>query len=109
MAVGQGPGKGKTNNPAGKPKGTQNRTTKEARELLEKILFGQIDNINDSLNTLRKDSDAKYLDSISKLFTYVLPKKMDVTSDDKPIQPTLNVTVDTSETVETLKKLRDGG
>lgn len=79
----RGPGKGKTNNPKGKPKGALNRTTKEARQLLEYILFGQIDNINDSLNNIRKnESESKYLDAISKLFTYVLPKKAetDITS-----------------------------
>jgi hypothetical protein len=68
-----------------KPKGAINRTTKEARELLEQVLFGQIDNINASLNKLRSKDDSRYLDACSKLFTYVLPKKADITSDDKPI------------------------
>jgi hypothetical protein len=74
-----------TNKTGGRTKGTPNRTTKQARKLLEQILFGQIDNINDSLNKVRKESEAKYLDACSKLFTYVLPKKTDVTSDDKPL------------------------
>ncbi len=82
----KGPGKGKTNNPNGRPKGSPNRTTKEARELLEQILFGQIDNINDSLNKVRKESEAKYLDACSKLFNYVLPKRTDLTSGDDKIQ-----------------------
>ena len=81
----RGPGKGKTNNPNGRPKGTPNRTTKEARELLEQILLGQVDNIKSSLESLKEESDAKYLDACSKLFTYVLPKKTDITSNDKPI------------------------
>ena len=68
-----------------KPKGAINRTTKEARELLEVILFGQIDNINDALNKIRVNSEDKYIDAMSKLFRYVLPQKTDVTSDDKPI------------------------
>lgn len=69
----------------GRKAGTPNRTTKEARELLESILFGQIDNINDSLNEIRKTSEDKYIDSMAKLFRYVLPQKTDVTSDDKPL------------------------
>lgn len=76
----RGPGKGKTNNANGRPKGVPNRTTKEAKLLLEQILLGQIDNIQEALNTL-KDEPARYLDACSKLFTYVLPKKTDVTTD----------------------------
>jgi len=73
----------------GRRKGVPNRTTKEARELLEKILFGQIDNINESLNNIRESSEDRYLDAMAKLFRYVLPQKTDVTSDDKPLIPEL--------------------
>lgn len=37
-----------------------------------------------------------------------LVDKKDMTSGDKPIKSDLNITVDTSDTAETLKKLRDG-
>jgi len=70
----------------GKPKGAVNRTTKEAKEFLEFIMFGQMENMNKALNTLYTKDQARYLDACSKLFTYVLPKKTDITSDDKPIQ-----------------------
>jgi hypothetical protein len=70
----------------GKPKGALNRTTKEAKEFLEFVMFGQLDNMNDALQRLHKKDPSRYLDACSKLFTYVLPKKTDVTSDDKPIQ-----------------------
>jgi hypothetical protein len=69
----------------GRQGGTPNRTTKEARELLEQVLLGQVDNIKTSLESLKKESDAKYLDACSKLFTYVLPKKTDITSGDEKI------------------------
>lgn len=68
-----------------KPKGAVNRTTKEAKEFLEMMMFGQLDNMNDALNTLYEKDQRNYLDACSKLFTYVLPKKTDITSDDKPI------------------------
>ena len=88
----KGPGKGKTNNPAGKPKGAQNRTTKEAKELLEKILFGQVEGIEEALKEIKEKDPARYLDACSKLFTYVMPKKTDMTSGDKPIPTEVKIT-----------------
>lgn len=73
----------------GKPKGALNRTTKQAKEILEQVMFGQIENISSALDSLFKKDQSRYLDACSKLFTYVLPKKTDVTSDDKPIVPKL--------------------
>lgn len=70
----------------GKPKGALNRTTKEAKEFLEKVMFGQLDNMNDALSRLYKKDPSRYLDACSKLFTYVLPKKTDLTSGDEKIQ-----------------------
>jgi hypothetical protein len=69
----------------GRKAGVQNRTTKEAKKFLELMMFGQLDNMNDALNTLYKKDQRNYLDACSKLFTYVLPKKTDITTDDKPI------------------------
>lgn len=69
----------------GKPKGALNRTTKQAKEILEQVMFGQMENMSKALDLLYKKDQARYLDACSKLFTYVLPKKTDLTSDDKPI------------------------
>jgi hypothetical protein len=78
----------------GRQGGTPNRTTKEARELLEQVLLGQVDNIKTSLESLKVDSDSRYLDACSKLFAYVIPKKTDVTSGDEKITlqlPTIKI------------------
>ena len=69
----------------GKPKGAVNKTTKEAKELLQYVMFGQLDNMNEALTVLFKKDPSRYLDACSKLFAYVLPKKTDITSDDNPI------------------------
>lgn len=68
-----------------KPKGAVNRTTKEAKEFLEFVMYGQMENMKEALDGLYKKDPARYLDACSKLFAYVLPKKSDITSDDKPI------------------------
>ena len=84
------PGRKKgTTKTGGRSAGTPNRTTAQAKELLEQIMFGQIDNINDALDNLKDKDYAKYLDACSKLFTYVLPKKTDVTSDGERLIPKL--------------------
>ena len=77
--------KGVVTNPNGRKKGTPNKTTQEAREMLEQILYSQFDNINASLSRLNRESDARYIDALSKLITYVMPKKTDVTSGDEKI------------------------
>lgn len=100
----RGPGKGNTNNPNGRPKGRPNRTTEQAKELLQTILYGQLDNIDEALENIRSKSDKDYIDACVKMFKYVLPEKRDITSDGKDIT-NLNITVDSSETVSELKKL----
>lgn len=80
----------------GKPKGAKNRTTKEAKEFLEFVMFGQLDNMNAALNILYKKDQSRYLDACSKLFNYVLSKKTDITSDDKPIQQLPTIIIETS-------------
>jgi hypothetical protein len=91
----------------GRPKGVKNKTTRQAKELLEQVLLGEVDNVKSALAAVRKKDPAKYLDACSKLFTYVIPKKTDLTSDNERIQPILNVVVNNSETSKTLEKLRN--
>jgi len=106
----RGPGKGKTNNPNGRPKGISNKATIEVREKIKTIIDAETEFVSEVLKDLRQDNPVQYLTIYEKLLSYVTPKKRDITSDDKPIsipQP-INITVDSSETAETLKKLRDG-
>ncbi len=77
----------------GRRKGSPNRTTKEARELLERVLFGQIENIEESLANLKEKDDSRYLDACAKLFGYVLPKKSDVTSDGESLREIAKVVI----------------
>mgnify|MGYP001419204736 CR=1 FL=1 len=72
----------------GRKKGIENRTTKEAREILDQILFAEIDNVAAALKEIRDKNKMAYLDMYSKLLAYSLPKKTDITSDGENITPT---------------------
>lgn len=91
----------------GRQPGSQNRTTKEARQLLEGILFGQIENIQIALDEIRKSDPAKYIDACSKMFSFVLPKKTDITTDDKPIRLPYDFSELTSEEIAEMDRIAD--
>jgi len=80
----------------GRVSGTPNRTTAQAKLLLEQIMYGQLDNIHEALNELKAKDNGRYLDACSRMLTYVLPKKADITSDDKPIQQMPTVVIKTN-------------
>jgi hypothetical protein len=100
--------KGTSGNPAGKKTGTVNRTTKQAKEILNQVLFSEIDNIKLALNEIRIKDKYRYLDILAKLLTYSLPKKTDLTSDDEPLSRTINITVATQKGADELKDFLNG-
>jgi len=69
----------------GRQQGSKNRTTIEMRDLLQEIMSNQLDSVKDALDEIRKEDPARYIDALSKLVGYVLPKKADITSDGKGI------------------------
>lgn len=77
--------KGVTTNPNGRPAGTQNKTTKEARELFIQIMNNEIPNVVEALNKLKGESPAKYIDALSKLLQYTMPKQLDIKTDGEKI------------------------
>lgn len=72
----------------GKPKGAENKTTKQAREIFVSIMEGEVDNIKDSLDRIRKKDHGKYLEVLAKFFPYFIPKKLEV---DAPTGLQINV------------------
>ena len=70
----RGPGKGKTNNPKGRPRGSQNRATKDVREAFKKLIENNLDNMEIWLEEVAKESPSKALQIIKDLSEYILPK-----------------------------------
>lgn len=73
---------------AGKPKGSVNKTTQAARELFLSIMEGEVNNIKESLDTVRKKDPALYLQTLSRFYPYFIPKKIEL---DSPTEITVNV------------------
>ena len=64
----------------GRPKGAQNKTGKEVKEILSKILSDEIEAMPERLTQL---SDKDRLDIVIKLLPYILPKQkeLEITND----------------------------
>ena len=94
----------------GRKKGVPNKMTQDLRESTRLMLEGEFPYLKDVLKKMRTENPLGYANLIEKFMGYIVPKKRDITTDDKPLQlPTpINCIVDDSETAKTLKKLRDG-
>ena len=82
--------KGQSGNAKGRPKGSPNKVTEEARALFIHIMEGEVQNIQDALDGLRNESADKYLRALSQLFPYFMPKQQElqVSMDVEPTTPT---------------------
>ena len=87
----RGPGKGKTNNPNGRPPGP-NKVTQELKQFYTSLLAGERENIKKALEELYADDPHKYLMAIDKISNKVVANKRDITSDDKSIVPNVTIT-----------------
>lgn len=59
----------------GRTKGTPNKTTRETKEILQKIVSKEIDNLGEMLEKLEP---LERINAISKLLPYILPKQSEV-------------------------------
>ena len=64
-----------------KPKGAVTETTKKAKELIMQAIDNQSVNFNAVMGNLQRDEPKEWAKIMVKLMDFVLPKKIDVTSD----------------------------
>ena len=65
---------GESGNPAGKPKGSVNKTTKEIREAYQKLTENNLENMSAWLALVAADNPEKAMDLMIRLSEYVIPK-----------------------------------
>jgi hypothetical protein len=62
---------GRTNNPNGRPPGTVNKSSKEIREIISRILSNFIDQIEADMNSLEPKDRLAFME---KLLQYTIPR-----------------------------------
>lgn len=77
--------KGKSGNPNGKPVGAASKTTIRAKELIMNAIDEQSVNFNQVMGTLKEDEPREWAKIMVKLMDFVLPKKIDLTTNDKAL------------------------
>lgn len=67
----------------GRPKGAVNKTTAETKELLQKIVSNELDNITDLLSKLEPK---ERIDAVIKLLPYIVPKQSEIIIEPKEFE-----------------------
>lgn len=72
----RGPGKGKTNNPQGRPAGTPNKATADLRERIKSFIDNNFENLTADIRAI--DSPEKRARVTIELLKYILPAMQSV-------------------------------
>ena len=71
----------------GKPKGAKNKVTQTAKEIIIGAIEKQTPSIEPVLEKIKKDNPIEYMKILTKLLDFIVPKKLDMTSDGETIKP----------------------
>lgn len=67
--------KGQSGNPKGRPKGSKDKVTQEARQMFLNIMEGELNHVREHLESLRHESSRDYLKTLASFLPYFLPKQ----------------------------------
>ena len=73
------------NHKGGRPKGSVDKVTSDAKALFMEIMEGQVPKVQEALNEVYKEDKAAFLKYLAALMPYFIPKKTDVTSNGKEL------------------------
>lgn len=77
--------KGKSGNPVGKQKGSQHKTTKQAKELVLLAIDNQAQKFDSVMDLLEVQDPKEWARIMVKMFDFVLPRQVDIKSDGQPL------------------------
>lgn len=66
--------KGKTNNPNGRPKGSQNKSTKAIRDAFQMFVENNVVHFEEWIKEVAKKNPAKAIELVKDVGEYILPK-----------------------------------
>ena len=66
--------KGQSGNPNGRPKGAQNKNTRQIREAYQRLVENNLDNMTLWLTRIASEDEEKAMEIMLKLSEYVIPK-----------------------------------
>jgi len=66
--------KGQSGNPNGRPKGAQNKNTREIREAYQRLVENNLENMTLWLTRIASEDEEKAMEIMLKLSEYVIPK-----------------------------------
>lgn len=79
-----------TEKSGGRIAGTQNKTTQKAKEIILNAIDTQSTDFSKTMDVIKVKSPVEWAKIMVKLMDFVLPKKLDITSDgEKFIAPTI--------------------
>jgi hypothetical protein len=75
----------RSNNPEGRPKGALNKTTREVREVLTSAISAEVPFMLECLERLRTKDERAYLQAMTKLIAFVVPKPQEMDSTQRDV------------------------
>tara|TARA_R110002167_G_scaffold174781_1_gene373719 strand:+ start:1001 stop:1336 length:336 start_codon:yes stop_codon:yes gene_type:complete len=104
----QGVGKGNTNNPNGRPKGVENKVTKDTREAFKNLVEDNTDKFQGWLDEIAKTNPSKAFELLTNVAEYVLPKlsRTEITAELK-VEQVDNIEKYSDEDLKRISEIRE--